>query len=324
MKPDSIQDSTRYVVSDVQYGNIMPGKKAEMWRNIFLLPGARIKGGIWGNDLVIEGPDVEIEKSVYLRGSITIKEASGNKSPNNCIDLKSNVISPDSLLIQQNTKFRSRFHADLYLGQVNLSNAIVYGNVYASSAILKNTVVLGGVYCKKSLDLENVVLFTFKCRELKIGQNVSLLAPFGFAESKFELNHPVKAITFFNFSENDKNDHPSGIIYLDNDDVFQIKHDRLFNKKVADTDKTDDVYVLSIAERILNSSEIIQAFQKNRKFIEYISLGSHLSKADSNKYLSENREELEKFLFRLTDNKNKQPELTGARKIQEMIEKFKG
>ena len=79
METDSIQDSTRYVVSDVHHGSILPGNRAEL--DVFILNNAEVKGAIWANDLTINGSNVLIEDSVYAKRTVLIKnEDKGKKN----------------------------------------------------------------------------------------------------------------------------------------------------------------------------------------------------------------------------------------------------
>ena len=53
MQSDSIQDSTRYVVSDTHDGSVLPGTRIEMWRDVYLLSGANVVGGVWCGSLTV-------------------------------------------------------------------------------------------------------------------------------------------------------------------------------------------------------------------------------------------------------------------------------
>ncbi len=330
MEADSIQDSTRYVVSDVHKGSIMPGNRAEMWRSIYIEPGAKVFGGIWGGEIIISGGNIYIEKSVYSRGSITITEQDKKiakkkkyKETENEIEFGSVVVSPESLFI--NGKITQvRFNSDIYVGQLNLKNAIVYGNVYASNAKIENCIILGGVYCRKKLEITNSILFIFKTKTLKINENVSLLAPYSISEEKFELNYPVKALTFYNLL-NENHENHGGTVTLDEDDIFKVK----YNDAGTDTEtvKTGfnlpaNVYILSIAERILNSGKIIEQFRRNKEMIEFISFGNNIVDKYKEKFKYFTKKKLEKSLWLIIRDGLKGNDLSGSSSIDNLVEQL--
>jgi hypothetical protein len=62
--------------------------------------------------------------------------------------------------------------------------------------------------------------------------------------------------------------------------------------------------VLSVAERLLNTSEIIDHFKQNKNFVEFLSLNSHLSEEDKQSFNAKNKEELEKELWQIIEEKS--------------------
>jgi hypothetical protein len=256
MKTDNIKDQSRYIVNEIHYGSISPGNRSEMWRNVYLESGAIVKGGVFGNSLSIINPGVLIEESVFVRGEIKINL--GNNETDKEVVFGSTVVSPDSIVIE-GSKSITRFNSDVYINKLNISNSVIYGNVYSSSAIIKNCIILGGVFCKNKLYLENSIVFTFDTNELEIKNNVSLLSPFGISKSPFVIEYPVKALTFFNLKEGEKDE--SFIVNLNDDDIFELKQ--------SDSDVSEKRYLLSIVERVLNSTEIINSFKANKKIHYY-------------------------------------------------------
>jgi hypothetical protein len=135
MEKDTIQDSTRVVLAQLRHGSILPGSRAEMWRDLYFLPGTDLRGGAFGNKLFVEGPNVHVESAVYLRGEINIRQSKDQKPADGIVSFNSCVTTPDSLIISD-VSFRTRFRANVYTGMVNLKNAIVYGNLYAKKAVI--------------------------------------------------------------------------------------------------------------------------------------------------------------------------------------------
>ncbi len=318
MIQDSIQDSTRYVVGTEHKGSIMPGNRAEMWRNIYLEPGASIIGGIWGDELFVSGPGIQVTQSVYARGSINIS-GSNKATLDGDVEFGSVVVSPDSIMIE-NVNFKTRFLSDIYAGRINLTNAIVYGNIYATSAKFENCIILGGVYCKGKLQLKNTMVFTFKTKQLVLKEDVSLLSPFAISEESFEMKHPVRAFTFYNIVKNkDKKTRESGIIQLDSDDIFHVKYS---DKKDEENKIPERVYVISIAERILNSSKIIEQFRQNKLLIEFLSFGSHLTEEYQQQFISFQKEDIEKALWEIIESEIEPEVLIGSSKFDDLVQLF--
>jgi len=97
MNIDSIQDSTRVVLSELRHGSIIPGNRAEMWRELFLLPGADLRGSAFGKSLYVEGPDVNVEASIYVRESIKVAESDKEGIQSGNVTFGSCVTTPDSI-----------------------------------------------------------------------------------------------------------------------------------------------------------------------------------------------------------------------------------
>jgi len=316
MKVDSIQDSTRYVVSEVHKGSIIPGNRAEMWRSIYLDKGANIIGGIWGGEMQISGGNVNISDSIYIRGAINIFNESKKKLKiDEIIEFNSVVSTPESLSIESNAP-RTRFNSDLYVGQLVLKNAVVYGNIYASNARLENCIVLGGIYCKKKLELTNTIVFVFKTKSLKLNHNIYMLSPYSISEEEFDIEYPVKALTFFDLLDNNST---GGTISLDENDIFKVK----YSEHEAEDDSEDNlpskVYILSIVERILNSSSIIEQFRKNKDLIEFLAFGNNLLEEFNEKFKDFTKNDLEESLWKLVDEGISSTDINGSDNFNNLL-----
>ncbi len=314
MNADNIKDTNRYIVNQLHYGNICPGNRSEMWRNIFLESGAHVKGSIFGNNLTVLNTGVVIENSVYVRGEIKIILSKGKKDDQ--ITFESTVTTPDSLLVEGDQSV-VHFNSDIYVNKLNLSNAIVYGNVYSNSAIIKNCVILGGIYCKKKLSLENSIIYTFDTNELEMKKNTSLLSPFGISKSAFTLDYPVRALTFFSLNEEVEKE--SVLIELDQEDIFQLK----INTHENGENDSSEKYILSVVERLLNITDIIEAFRYNKKVINFLSLGSHIDPNWSEEFSAFKKQEIESRLWSIINKNIKQNEKRKREKLSDIINKIK-
>jgi len=297
METDSVQDSTRYVVSGLHHGSILPGKRAEMWRNAYLLPGADVRGGVWCDELAIHGPDIKIAESVYARGRVSITDEDPKHPKNGNVTFESCVTTPDALMTSS-AKFKTRFLSDLYVGRLNISNAIIYGNVFAKSAIIRDSIILGGVFCQGRLEVEDSLIGTFKTRSAVIGKNVSLLMPFALSHEHITLQHPVNVLTFYSLYKH-RADAPENerVIELGNDDVHRLYLPSSSAGTQSEDQESSDLFCLSVAERILDSDAFVDVFEYNCKMTEYLSLGKHFDTAAKGDLFDRPMEELEERLW---------------------------
>ena len=314
MKTDSIQDSTRYLVGEKHLGSIMPGSRAEMLRDVYLQSGANVKGGIYCSELHIEGSDIIVDGAVYCKSNIIFDQL--DKTPEKQIEFSSTIVCPGSILTPKSGA-KIKFLSDIYSGKINFKNCIVYGNVYATSAALEDSIILGGIYCRNELKIKNSIVSTFRSNQCHILDHVSILSPFGFAE-KINLESNVNVLTFNNiFSTEEKVN--SGVLKLDETDIYEIELD----KKEADSDsETKKIQVLSVAERLLNTTEIIKHFKQNRNFIEFLSLNSHLAEEEKKNFSKGMEKEIEEKLWKIIKDKTDLNLLEGYQDINEMFQSF--
>ncbi len=315
MNLDSIQDSTRYLVKELHYGNIMPGIRKEILRDIFLQSGAHVKGGVYGNELSVNGTGITVDGAVYCKNNIRFdfNESKDKKD----VSFNSTVVCPGTVLVPGNGS-KVRFFSDVYTGKTNLKNCIVYGNVYATSATLENTIVLGGVYCKNDLKLKNSIVFTFRAGQCHLSDHVSILSPFGFAD-QISMETTVNILTFSSLFNLDNEAKYNGNLKLDETDIYEIE---LEKNEESEEFESKIIQVLSVAERLLNTSEIIEHFKQNKKFIEFLSLNSHLSEEDKKSFVANNIEELENELWQIIEKESEFNELDGSKSMDEMFKQY--
>lgn len=317
MQSDNIKDASRYVVNQLHHGGIAPGSRAEMWRDVFLDDGAIVKGSIFGNNLTVLNCGVEVEQSVYVRGELKVNLKKGKNSSD--VYFRSTVTSPDSLVVEGN-EGRLHFDSDLYINKINLENAVVYGNLYCETGILKKCIVLGGVYCRKKLSIENSIVYTFDAGSIELKNNVSLLSPFGITDKPFKLTYPVKALTFFGLDE--KYSKQSLVVALDDDDVFELMPSAM-DKADAVEKPGESKYILSIVERVLNTTEIMQAFEYNKKVITLLALGKHLDPGYKTQLKAFKKEEIENKLWEIVEKNIAPTNEAKRRKLIDVIELMK-
>lgn len=322
MKSDSIQDSTRYVVSNLHHGSILPGSRAEMQRDVFLLSNAEIKGGIWANDLLVRGENIKVEKSIFTKRSLTIDDDDKGKKVKP-IDFQSSVVASESI-VRNDSQTPLKFQSDIYTNKLNISNAFVMGNIYADQAIIKNSIVLGGIYCKNSLNIGNSMFSTFRTNKVILGNNLYMFFPVALSEEPIEVKDPIKSLTFLNLFQSIKKVENTGIILLDNDDVFKVDENYLGKNESEDKNELEnyvekDLYCLSLSERILNTNTLVEHLKFNKSFIEKIALSSHYKEETKTDVIDKPIEELEKILWDLLNSKKKLNEISSTTTIDKMF-----
>jgi hypothetical protein len=313
MNTDAMQDSAKVVISGLQPDGILPGGKEEMWRDLHLLPGAHLKGAAWGNSLTIEGAPVEADSAVYTRGAIKIKASLKEGADTGIVNFSSSVTSPDSVVIED-VPFRVRFMSCVYTGVANLNNCIVYGNLYARRCTLQNSIVLGGVYCQGHLQIENSLVSTFRAKRVTIGPGVTLLFPAAMAEESIQMDHPVRALPFFDLSGTSQENSSTrgGMVLMDQRDVYFAGED------LAADGSSRSWHVLSIYERILDASRSLELLRRNQRFLECLALGRHLDPLIRDAFLGRVKHQLEERLWDLLKGEPL-PEIDDSTAIAELV-----
>ncbi len=322
MNKDSVQDSTRYVVSEVHHGSVLPGTRMEMGRDVFLLSGADVRGGVWCGTLTVTGPNINVTDSVYCRGAIAINNNDGSTNGNQDVKFGSCVTSPDSLIMGE-LPFKVRFLSDIYTGQLNLSNAFVYGNIFTRQAIIRNSIVLGGIFCKGRLKIESSFISTFETGNVEIGKNVSIFFPSAIARKPIELQYPVRVLTFYNLHQLMKGEKDMGsTVNLDDNDIFKISLPKGSSGEQGETNDYEDAYCLSITERILDSESVAKHLTYNRQFLKYLALGSNLDPSVKSSIFDKPMAELEKVLWETLDTKNLKGTSNPSVSIEDLFKRF--
>ncbi len=316
MKQDNIQDSTRYIVSELHHGNVMPGNRSETLRDVYILSNAKIVGGIFAHELIIDGTNITVEKSVYAAKSLLIKNSSNNKNKKPIV-FKSVVSASESLLVDCE-QVKLKFFSDIYSKRINIKNAIIFGNIFVDDAIINNSIILGGIYCKNKLEISNSIYSTFRTGEVELGENLFQLFPIALAENPILINSPIKIITFLNILKPGSKD--SGIVELNGDDIFEVSNPPLPSDSKPE-ENNERIYCLSLAERILNSHKIIQHFQFNKKLVEALALNSHLDNAYINENFKNSLEHLETYLWNILNGKKILTNIEGMESLNDIITK---
>lgn len=288
MPSDSVQDSTRYVVSDVHHGSVLPGERLEMNRDVYLRPGADVRGGVWSNALDVVGPDVNVSESIYSQSEVTVSEEDEESE----VELGEDVTfgacltTPDTLRVNTGN-FKTRFLSDIYAEKINLSGSFIFGNIYSKRAVIRDSVIIGGVFCEGKVDFSNCFVHTFQAHRAEIGEDVSMFAPFAVASEEISLASSVSSLTFAdafrkertspdeagNTSENSKAD----VVQLYEDDIFEVQSTRKSSKGdgAPATQK-----VLSMTERILDSSLVHERLKENKSILRKLALRHHIDQSD--------------------------------------------
>jgi len=290
MPSDSVQDSTRYVVSDVHHGSVLPGERLEMSRDVYLRPGADVRGGVWSNRLEVAGPDVQVGESVYSQSEVTVSEAEDlDTDEADDVTFGACLTTPDTVRVDTSA-FKTRFLSDLYAEKINLSGSFVFGNVYAKRAVIRNSVIIGSVFCEGKVDLSNCFVHTFQAHRADVGEAVSIFAPFAIASEEINLDAPVSSLTFadaFGQDSESQSEAPDGlgesrdgaenIVQLYQDDVFEIQSSPI---SASGDGSPATQNVLSMTERILDSRIVRERLQENKEILRRLSLRHHIDPSE--------------------------------------------
>ena len=305
MNLDSMQDGSRVVVSETRHGSILPSSRAELWRDLFFLPGARLHGSAWGNRLSVSGPDVAIDGAVYVRGELRVvpsekRPARGERQAT--VTFGSSVAAADSIFTDG--AFTTRFRSNVYTSNAHLRGSVVYGNLYARNAIIRDSVILGGVFCRDTLTIENSIVATFRARRARLGYNVSLLFPVAAADETIEMAAPVRALSFLNLDK--QGEEKGGVVLLDASDTYRI---------AGPDDHT--LHVVSIDQRILDGKHLVDQFNQNQRLLELLVLAASLPPAQRDS-LQKTGEKIERRLQALLHERDL-PEIHGFSSLEELL-----
>jgi hypothetical protein len=288
---DSLEDSTRVVVGESRHGGVLPGSRAEMWRDVFLLPGADVRGPVFGNAVSAEGPDVCVRESVYARGPVRVTPAEKPGRSGADVSFEGCVTTPDAVQVAP-AAFRTRFRANVYAGTIHLDNAIVYGNIYARSAVIRNSVILGGAFIAGRLTLSDSIVSTFHARAARLDGTVSLLFPVALSDDPIQLAGQLRVLSFFGLDPESRGEagKESGVVPIDADDIYRVE------SRLAD-DELRAFHMISVDPRILDTQPLMRSLRANRRAIEGLSMLGHLSEDDAATFLGCEPRCLEDALF---------------------------
>lgn len=293
MNMDNIRDSSRYVVGTVHHGSVMPGSRAEMWRDVYLNSGADVRGGVFCGSLSVNGPGVNVSESVYCRGAARVAGGDVQDSAEP-VTFGSCFTSPESLIVEDGA-FKVRFKSDLYAGQLNVNNAFIYGNVFADRAIVRNSIVLGGIFCKNRLVLENSMASTFDAGRVQIGEGNYLFLPYAVAKREMDMRARVRVLTFYSLYRRLRG-RMGEDVDLDSHDILELDVPP-DNLDEDGEDGTRRIYCLSMIDRLLDSQPLSAHLTMNRKFVERIVLQDKMAANAKSGVFQESAAELESLLW---------------------------
>jgi hypothetical protein len=159
-------------------GSILPGKIAELNRNIIFKGNNVIEGPVYGHRLEVREGDLDIQGSVFAQHELYINSDATGK-----IEFKKCVGSANSI-VSRATNCKTIFYSDVNAKSVTLNNAFIAGSVYADEIVLENCVVIGGVFATQELDLKNSIIGTFNAPTVRIADTINLLLPSAFSIEK--------------------------------------------------------------------------------------------------------------------------------------------
>lgn len=315
MSPDRIEGTNRVVISSVTQGDVIPGKRDEMRRDVIMLPGGHVRGGgVFGEQLLIEGPNVRIDRAVYAQERINIAPRDPNEA-NGTVTFGSVVATRGSIQVGDSVRFRVRFQADVYAKSVHLNNAIVFGHVFADNAVVTNSVILGSLYCEKLAQLSDCMLGTFDVGSVKLGDNVSLFLPAAFARKPIEVPGSVRILSFYRLGlreEENVLDAMGGAIHLSQRDVYR--------EELVRDGVSEERFALSLAPRVLDGDPLLEHLEANRKALSLVAATDHMRREDRARYRGDDAFWIEDRLLGLVERRDL-PEAGGYSPFTELLDR---
>lgn len=185
------------VIDKEVHGSFLPSSKERLLTDVVLRAGFRIRGGLYGNNITVEGegavdgpvmakrdivirpPEIK-DKSVVFKTGLSARLAISVKVPSTSTLNPVNTAGNTPLIIR----------GDVIAPTVLLENAVVVGNVYANDATIKDSVILGCPLVEGQLILRNTTALSFRAGSVQLHRSNSLLVPFGLAQSDIMFCEP--------------------------------------------------------------------------------------------------------------------------------------
>jgi hypothetical protein len=251
---DSVQDANRYLVDGHHQGGILPSRGADVDRNVFLMAGADVAGGVLGGDVAITGP-AAVRAGVYARGELNLDAGDGWIELSSCVAARRSVAcasAGDGMVV---------IAGDVSAPVVNLRNTIVFGNVFGDRIILRDTVVLGTVHARSSVSMQNALVATFTAERIDRAANVKLILPIAYSADEPPAGAELWCLLFDDLSHLALEPRPVVGHRITSADV----HTMWYND--PDGAGRRALCVITLAPRIVNLAPVQNAVRNNSLFI---------------------------------------------------------
>lgn len=264
------RDEARLVLRGDHRGPAVPTKHAELAREVFIEPGARVDGAVLGGRVHVAGPNTVVTGPVYARRSMSIKPAGGR------LLLSGGVISRDAILVENGPgeKGWTTIVGDVHSDRVRLERTIVFGAVFGRTVNLQNCAVLGGVYGRDTLTASSTLLSTFHARTCELNEHCYLLFLGGTAIREMIVRRPVTCLQFMGwdwlFAQAPT---PQG-------GAVQLTQDDVEGMEALEDGKPTTISVLGAARRILATEAWESVLGDNRLRLTRLLARRHLPKEE--------------------------------------------
>jgi hypothetical protein len=192
------QLNENFIVVDKEVEHsILPSKKSELIRDIFLKTGFKIHGGIYANNLSAEGIGL-VDGPIMAKGEIRLKIRPYGYQ-NDRMLFRKGINSGRAVMVETSEEMTSSptidcsysplvIRGDVNSGIVHLENAIVLGNIYCDKAYIKNSIILGNAFVTSRLDIDSVIMISFNAGTVGVHGRNSLWVPFGMVKNEIIFN----------------------------------------------------------------------------------------------------------------------------------------
>lgn len=177
-------------IDNIVNGTYMPSSKNRLLTDVILKEGFHIRGGLYANQLTIEGagtvegpvmakrdviiqPPTDMTKRIHLCCGLSSRLAISVQVPDT--EPKTPVGTPGFLPLF--------IRGDVISESVSIENAVVIGNIYAKNATIKDSIIIGCPLIENRLVMRNAMVISFRAGSVELVKRNSLWVPYGLVES---------------------------------------------------------------------------------------------------------------------------------------------
>lgn len=180
-------------INGVINGSFFPASKNRLLTDVVLQEGFHIRGGIYANQLTIEGPGI-VEGPVMAKKDIMIYPPTDLKKRiilrcglSARLSISVNVPNTFGITPVSHKGFLPLFiRGDIISDSVNIENTVVIGNVFARNAAIKDSIIIGCPLIEDKLTMRNSMAISFRAGSVELINRNSIWVPYGLVNTNIE------------------------------------------------------------------------------------------------------------------------------------------